>query len=132
MNAYYGPGFRDVHLEQRPGDMKTTGAFMKKWLGDKVYTIGMTTFEGQEGFAMGGPRRTVAPAPDGSLEAVLHSLGYPFAFLDFRSIKNDSSSPLRGRLAVWTPKFDINKGSDVGHIYDGLFFIGQMAAASRV
>ena len=132
MNAYYAPGFRDVHLVQRRDDMKTTGVFMKEWLGDKVYTIGMTTFGGQEGFAMGGPRMTIASAPDGSLEANLHSLGYPVAFLDLQSVRKDSSSPLRGRLAVRTPKFDINNVSDLGHIYDGLFFIDQMAAATRV
>jgi erythromycin esterase len=132
MNAYYAPAFRDLHLEQHPGDMKTTGVYMKKWLGDEVYTIGITAFEGQEGFAMGGPKSPVAPAPDGSLEANLHSLGYAFAFVDFRSIRNKAANPLRDRLAVRTPKFDINVVSDVGRIYDGMFFIDQMAAASRV
>ncbi len=131
MNAYYAPGFHDVHLDQRPGDMKTTGVFMKNWLGDKVYTIAMTAFEGQEGFAMGGPRSPVAPAPDGTLEANLHSLGFSFAFLDLRSIRNGSSNPLRRRLAVRTPKFDVNEVSDIGHIYDGLFYIDQMTAASH-
>ncbi|HTQ12985.1 MAG TPA: erythromycin esterase family protein [Rhizomicrobium sp.] len=131
MDAYYAPGFRALHLEERPGDMKPTGVFMKNWFGDAVYTIGITAFEGEEGFATGGPKSPIAPAPPGSLEAGLHALGHPFAFLDFRAIPR-GSSPLRSRLALRAPKFDTNEVADAGRIYDGVFFIDRMAAATHI
>jgi erythromycin esterase len=125
MNAYYDSNFRNVHLKQQAGDMKPTGTFMAQWLGKQVYTLGMTTFQGEDGFAMGGPATPVAPAPDGSLEARLHAMGHAYAFVDFRTL--DSRQPVSARL----PKYDINTVTDVGRIYDGIFYIDQMARATR-
>jgi len=130
MNAYYAPGFHAVHLEGQPGDMKTTGTFLAERYGKSLYTIGMTAFTGEEGFAVGGPATPVAPAPDGSLEARLHGLlqlsgGAPCAFVDLRA---------SGRPAIPTariPKFEANTVADIGRIYDGVFFIDQMHRATR-
>lgn len=125
MNAYYNSSFRGVHLKAQPGDMKPTGTFIADWLGKDIYTIGMTTFQGEEGFSMGGPATPVAPAPDGSLEAQLHALGHPYAFVDLRGL--DSRMSVSARL----PKFDTNTVTDIGRIYGGLFYIDQMARATR-
>jgi len=130
MNAYYAPDFHAVHLEGQPGDMKTTGTFLAERYGKSLYTIGMTAFTGEEGFAVGGPATPVAPAPDGSLEARLHGLlqlsgGAPCAFVDLRA---------SGRPAIPTariPKFEANTVADIGRIYDGVFFIDQMHRATR-
>ena len=65
MNAYYDSGFRGVHLTRQGADMKPTGIFIADWFGKQVYTIGMTTFAGEDGFAMGGPATQIPPAPDG-------------------------------------------------------------------
>ena len=110
---------------QQPGDMKPTGLFMAEWLGKEVYTLGMTTFQGEDGFAMGGPATPVPPAPDESLEARLHALGHPYAFVDFRRL--DTSGPISMRL----PKYDVNTVTDVGRIYSGVFYIDRMARATR-
>lgn len=128
MDGYYAPGFRELHLQQHSGDMKTTGVFQKAWLGNDVYTLGMTTYAGEEGFAMGGPKTPIAPAPDGSLEARLHVLGRRFAFLDLRAVRKDR---LLHGLALRAPKFDVNALTDPGQLYDGVFFIDRMAAATR-
>ena len=125
MNAYYDSQFRGVHLKQQPGDMKPTGTFIAEWLGKQVYTIGMTAFQGEDGFAMGGPATPVPPAPDGSLEARLHAMGHAYAFLDFRKLDDRSPIPIR------LPKYDVNRVSDVGRVYDGLFYIDRMARATR-
>jgi erythromycin esterase len=125
MNAYYAPDFHAVHLDGQPGDMKTTGTFLAEWFGKSLYTIGMTAFTGEEGFAVGGPASPIAPAPDGSLEAHLHGLGAPYAFVDLRAA---------GRPAIPTariPKFEANTVADIGRIYDGIFFIDQMSRATR-
>jgi len=125
MNAYYDSQFRGVHLKQQPGDMKPTGTFIAEWLGKQVYTIGMTAFQGEDGFAMGGPATPVPPAPDGSLEARLHAMGHAYAFLDFRKLDDRSPMPIR------LPKYDVNSIPDVGRVYDGLFYIDRMARATR-
>ena len=130
MNAYYAPDFHAVHLDGQPGDMKTTGALLAERYGKSLYTIGMTAFTGEEGFAVGGPATPIAPAPDGSLEAQLHGLlqssgGAPYAFVDLRA---------PGRPAIPTariPKFEANTVADIGRIYDGVFFIDRMARATR-
>jgi erythromycin esterase len=125
MNAYYAPDFHAVHLDGQPGDMKTTGAFLAERYGKSLYTIGMTAFTGEEGFAVGGPASPIAPAPDGSLEARLHGLGAPSAFVDLRA-------PGRPPIATARiPKFEANTVADIGRIYDGVFFIDQMRRATR-
>jgi erythromycin esterase len=125
MNAYYGPDFHAVHLDGQPGDMKTTGTFLAERYGKSLYTIGMTAFSGEEGFAVGGPASPIAPAPDGSLEARLHGLNAPYAFVDLRG---------PGRPPIPTariPKFDAITVADIGRIYDGVFFIDRMSRATH-
>jgi erythromycin esterase len=124
MNAYYDSGFHDVHPRAQPGDMKPTGLFTAQWLGKEIYTLGMTTFQGQDGFAMGGPASAVPAAPDGSLEARLHALGHAYAFVDFRGLD-------RQPISIRLPKYDSNTIADVGRIYSGIFYIDQMARATR-
>jgi erythromycin esterase len=131
MNAYYAPDFRDVRLEPRQGDMKPTGVFLKGWLRETVYTLGMTTFEGEEGLATGGPATPIAPAPEGSLEAGLHVLGAPYVFVDFRRSKADRRSSMPSPQTVRIPKFATNTISEVSRVYDGLFFIDRMSRATH-
>jgi len=123
MNAYYDSNFRDVHLKQQAGDMKPTGVFMAEWLGKQLYTLGMTAFQGEDGFAMGGPSTPIPPAPHGSLEAQLHAMGHPYAFVDFRGLDD----PVSLRL----PKYEVNTVRDPGRVYSGIFYIGRMARATR-
>lgn len=128
MKAWYDSNFRNVHLSPQPGDMKPTGIFIADWLGQQVYTLGMTTFAGEDGFSMGGPATPVAPAPDGSLEAHLHGLDHAYAFVDFRGGGNN---PLRKGQTIRLPKYDPNLVADPGQVYDGIFYIDRMARATR-
>jgi erythromycin esterase-like protein len=105
--------------------MKPTWVFMADWLGKQIYTIGMTAFQGEDGFAMGGPATLVPPAPDASLEARLHAMGHAYAFVDLRGM--NSREPVTARL----PKYDANSVTDIGRIYDGIFYIDRMARATR-
>ena len=123
MNAYYDSSFRGLHLKQQAGDMKPTGTFITGWLGSRVFTLGMTTFQGEDGFAMGGPATQVAAAPEGSLEARLHAMGQAYAFMDLRGLR----MPVSARL----PKYDSNTVADIGRVYGGLFYIDRMARATR-
>jgi hypothetical protein len=127
MNAYYDSDFHNVHLQAQSGDMKPTGAFTADWLGSGVYTLGMTTFQGEDGFAMGGPASPVSPAPDGSLEARPHALGHPYAFVNFRGVDGELRNPMTVRL----PKYEINTIPDISRVYSGIFYIDRMARATR-
>ena len=128
MKAWYDSNFRNVHLRAQPGDMKPTGVFTAEWLGSRVYTLGMTTFAGEDGFSMGGPATPVTPAPDGSLEAHLHGLGHAYAFVDFR---DGGNNPLRKSQTIRLPKYDANTVADPSRVYDGIFYIDRMARATR-
>lgn len=72
---------------------------------------------------MGGPSTPIPPAPDGSLEAQLHAMGHPYAFVDFRGLDD----PVSLRL----PKYEVNTVPDPGRVYNGIFYIGRMARATR-
>jgi erythromycin esterase len=122
MKAYYSPDFLDVHMTPGAGDMKPTGVFLSERLGKKLYTIGMTAFDGNEGMAGGPPQRApIPPAPEGSLEETLHSLGNQYAFLNLHTCP-----PLTARM----PKFASVRISDPSRVYDGLFFIDRMKPAT--
>ncbi len=131
MNACYDAKFSGVHSAYQAGDMKPTGVFMAEWLGKQVYTLGMTTFQGEDGFAMGGPATAVPPAPDGSVEAHLHALGHAYAFIDFRASAKGPRNPLRAPQSIRLPKYVSNRIANVGRIYDGLLYIDQMKRATR-
>ena len=123
MNAYYAPGFHEVHLEARAGDMTPSGTFLRNWWGDQVYTIGMTTFQGKEGFATGGPTHEIAPAPSTSVEGRLHASGLRYAFVDFRSSRQDRQNPLHTSRAIRIPKFETNTLADGDRVFDGIFLL---------
>lgn len=123
MKAFYSPDFRDVHLRARPRDMKPTGIFLAEECGRKLYTIGMTAFEGSEGLAIAKQRTSIPPAPDGGLEASLHALGHPYAFLELRACP---------ALIARMPKFESISIADPSRVYDGLFFIDRMMPATHV
>lgn len=131
MYAHYSSDFSDIHLAPRPRDMKPTGAFLREWLGDQVYTIGITAFDGAEGFATGGPTRAIAPAPPGSIEALLHAFGNQYDFLDLRH----GGSRIRSRgsgIVARIPKFDVIRTTDLARIYDGILFIDHMLPATHI
>jgi erythromycin esterase len=128
MNAYYDKEFRGVHPTYQQGDMKPTGTFIANWFGDAVYTLGMTAFEGEDGFSVGGPPKSIPAASDGSLELELHRLGHPYLFLDAGTL----SDARLGALSIRLPKYDSNKVLAPNRVYSGLIFIDRMNRATHV
>jgi erythromycin esterase len=128
MNAYYDKDFRGVHPTFQQGDMEPTGTFIANWFGNAVYTLGATTFEGEDGFAVGGPSRPVPAAPDGSLELELHRLGHPYVFLDAGTL----GDARLGTLSIRLPKYDSNTVAAPDRVYSGLIFIDRMKRATHV
>jgi erythromycin esterase-like protein len=117
-----------VHIEPKAGDMKPMGVFLADWLGRKVYTIGMTAYQGTDALVTGGPATIIPPPAADSLEGRLHALGRPFVFLDLRS----GSGPVRAPLSARIPKYESVAVPDAGRIYDGIFYIDQMAPATKL
>jgi erythromycin esterase len=129
MKADYASDFRTVHVTPQADDMKPTGALLAARLGDDVYTIGMTAYQGSDA-VVGGPTTAIAPAAAGSLESRLHALGRSFVFLDFRAAS--PSLPIRHPLSARAPKYDTGSVPDIGKVYDGLFYIDQMTSATKL
>jgi erythromycin esterase len=123
MKAWYSADFRDVHIRAHARDMKPTGVFLSEWLGRQAYSLGMTAYEGSEGMAVGGPVSAIAPAQGGTLEAQLHALGFPYAFLNLRAVRQ----PVAARF----PKFETTHVEDPSRVFDGILFIDRMSRATR-
>lgn len=125
MDAYCGPMFKGIHLEAQPNDMKPVGVYLADWLGDKIYTIGMAHYEGNESLTGSLNARLLPPAPQGSLEARLHALGQPYLFLNLRILDAAPAHPLRKPqyMRVITPSHE--KIADLTKAFDGIFYIDR-------
>lgn len=132
MNAYYGSDWRSVYLDARPDAMKPTGVFLKEWYGDDVYTMTMTAYEGEDGWATAGTRTPVEAAAKDSLEERLHRLGQPYVFVDLRAAGGSPDHPMRKTLTTRFPKYVEIAMPDLRRASDGIFFIDRMAAATPV
>ena len=130
MNAYYlGPDFKRVSLGAVPNAMKPHGVYLSEWLGKDVYTIGLTVYEGAEGW-VGLQETAIPPTSGGSIEARLHQLGLNYAFVDLRAARGTPNHPLQETLAARVPKFDeVQLGNAIG-AYDGLLFISRTERAN--
>lgn len=129
MNAYYGSDWKSINLDPAPNTMKPTGAFLAQWLGNAVYTIGCTAYEGTDGW-VGTPGTAIPAARGGGIEARLHQLGLAYAFLDLRAAR--SNPDLRRPQTMRIPKYDEVEIADVTRPYDAIFFIARMEPATAI
>jgi erythromycin esterase len=130
MNAWYGKGFDSVSLEPLTDGMKPTGAWLTGWYVDALYKIGITTYQGSDGW-VGAPPAPVPPAPPDSLEERLHRLGAPEVFLALRGsrgLRSFSAAPLSMRI----PKHKVETVANPAQPFDGLYFIDTMTPATSI
>jgi erythromycin esterase len=139
MNAYFAGDWRGVHLEPQPNGMTPAGVFLAEWLKDRLYTIAMTTNEGQDSWANGQRSGPISPAPEGSLESRLHKLGKPHVFLDLRSARSENGHPMRVpqsmRISGYGPPtspYGNDLVPDLTRAFDAVFYIDRMAPATRI
>jgi len=139
MNAYFAANWNAVQLQPQTNGLKPAGAFIAEWLKQGVYTIAMTTYDGEDGWANGQMHATIAPAPEGSLESHLHRLGKPFVFLDLRAVRSDSRSPMRTpqsmRVSGYGPP-TVEHGNeripDLTRAFDAVFYVDHTAPATPI
>jgi erythromycin esterase len=131
MNAYYeAPAWKTIRLDPAPDVMKPSGVFLAERLGRELYTIGFTTYGGDDGWK-GLNLKPIPAAGEGSIEGRLRRLDHPYAFLDLRSAQGPNH-PLRGAQVVRVPKYDEVEIADVTRPYNGLFFIARMEQATLI
>jgi len=104
--------------------------FMADWLGDKIYTIGLAHFEGEEGLTGNINTTPVSPAPPGSLEARLHVLGKPYLFLNLRAVDSNPRHPLHEPQSMRILIPSNYTVSDITRAFDGIFYIDRLTPAT--
>lgn len=139
MNAHFAADWRSVHAKPQADGMTPTGALLADWLGDRVYTIAMTTYEGEESWTNGQRRGPIAPAADGSFESRLHRLGKPLLFLDLRSARRENGNPARTpqslRVSGYGPPtgpYGNDRVPDLTRAFDAVFYIDRMTPATAI
>jgi erythromycin esterase len=139
LRQYFAADWKGVHAEPQPDGMTPMGALVAKKLGDAVYSIAFTTYDGEEAWTNGQRRGPIAAAPAGSVEARLHALGKPHLFVDLRAARNARARPLSTpttlRISGFgepTARYGNDAVTDLAQAFDGVFFIDRMAPATQV
>jgi erythromycin esterase len=129
MNAYYAADVGSIHIEPQAGGLEPSGVALAKWLANEVYTIGMTSYAGEDGWNSAKP---LAPAPQGSLEWRLHQLGKPYLFLDFRALDGSPDHPLRKPQSMRIDRYRDDTLTDVTRAFDAILYLDRMTPATRI
>lgn len=127
--------WRSVHTSPQRNGRKPAGVFLAEWLKDRLFTIAMTTYEGEHAWTNFQQRGPIPPAPSGSLESRLHRLGQPNVFLDLRPARLDKGHPVRApqvlRIGVG-PALPNDPVADLTTAFDAIFYIDRMAPATPI
>lgn len=138
MNGYFAPSWAAVHAEMPPNGMMSAGVSVAGRLKDGVYTIALTTYEGDEAWTNGQRRGPIAPAAPGSFETRLHALAKPYVFLDLRAARRDDHpmrTPQSLRISGYGPPtgpYGNDRVPDLTKAFDGVLFIDRMLPATMI
>lgn len=139
MRAYFAVDWTAVTHEAVDDGMTPMGALLAARMKDEAYAIGFTTFEGEDHWANGQKRGTIAAAPAGSLEARMHAIGKPYLFVDLRTWSRRAGGgcvgPVSMRISGLGPPVS-NYGNDLvpdlSRAFDAVFFIDRMTGAIAI
>ncbi len=139
INAAFEPDFAALRREPRTGDMAPMGLSVARWFGGEVYTVGLTSFSGEDRWVTSKAAVTlIPPAGPGSLEDQLHQLRRPYLFLNTRDLGQAERRQLGMRVFVPSPGSPVQSpdglfpGPDVVAAFDGVLFIDQARAATSL
>jgi erythromycin esterase len=123
------------HMQLLYDSVPSLGERLWTVLGEDLYSLGLTAYEGTSGLA-GGPEWNIGQASSGSLEDLMEQTGLQAAFLDLRVPRPGSawlSTPLRARPLGYAEAETVWPT-----VLDGLLFIrtmtpstGERSGASR-
>jgi erythromycin esterase-like protein len=102
------------------------GNWIHKYFGNQAYAVGFSGAEGQYMDYTDGRILSVPVRSAGSVEATLSANGYPYCFVDYRSIPSKATPMQDGAL------FDyITLRTNWSSVFDGLFFVRTVFPAER-
>lgn len=130
MNAWYTHGFDRISLAPLPDGMKPMGVWLAGWYGDALYKVGLTAYQGSDGWVGTSPE-PVPPAPQGTLEERLHRLGAAEAFLPLRGASGSRSLPATP-ISMRIPKYKVETITNAAQPFDALYFIDTMKPATVI
>jgi erythromycin esterase len=93
-------------------------------LGDEMYSIAFTAYEGKAAI-LGRDPEEIAPAPEGSLESLMHQVGKPYLFVDFRNIQKDSNHWLHQPIMA-RPLGNVEMKGDWAMVFDAMIYTETM------
>jgi erythromycin esterase len=112
-----------------PGPTVPMGEWIDRALGSEVYSVGFAAYEGWWGTVEMPAPEEVPPAAPNSLEELLSSAGFSFAFLDLRAV---------GAEGVWLKESLLCRAlrympvaADWTRLLDGIFFIRETSPSLR-
>jgi len=137
INAAFGPNFAALRAAPRPGDMTPMGHSIAAAFGKDVYTLGLTSFSGDDRWVNSkAPPTQIPTAPPGTLEARLHGLRQPYLFLPTRNLDPATRRGLGLRVFVPAPGSSSTSSRglftapDLAQAFNGVLFIDQATAAT--
>ena len=107
----------------------TMGDIAWKSLGNQLYTIGFTAYEGDVGWANNQYKRTLEKPDPNSLEGLLFKTGYDNCFLDLSNL-NNSGKWLQQKI-ISRPLGYANMNSDWSQNMDGIIFTKNMIPSKK-
>lgn len=116
----------EVPAEARAVKSGPMGRFLRDEMGMDVYSLAFVAHHGAFGY-VGEPPEKLVERPATSLEGLLHGLGKPYLFLDFRRLppSHRLRSPVVGHFYFHEPE-----ELPWPRLYDGAFFLDEMKPAT--
>jgi erythromycin esterase len=105
------------------------GDVVWKALGNQIYTIGFTAYDGSYGY-WGGTPQTLGQPSENSLEDLMYKAGLNYAIVDFQHL-DSSGSWLQEKMASWVIYYS-ELSANWTKIYDGMMFIKDMTPSTKI
>jgi erythromycin esterase len=105
------------------------GDVVWKALGNQIYTLGFTAYDGSYGY-WGGTPQTLGQPSENSLEDLMYKAGLNYAIVDFQHL-DSSGSWLQEKMATWAIYYSELR-ADWTQIYDGIMFIKDMTPSTKI
>ena len=121
----------DLDAKARLERFTTAGDLLEEALGEEVYALGVTAFQGHAGNPFQAPYALLAPTP-GSFEELMGRTGLAAAFVDLRGLRSAGRPGrwLRAPLVARPLSYLELRGSWPRHL-DGLLFLRTMEPSRR-
>ncbi|HEY2737676.1 MAG TPA: erythromycin esterase family protein, partial [Thermoanaerobaculia bacterium] len=124
-----GRGRGMAEIQELYRSMAPMGEVAARTLGARMYTLGITAYEGAAGSVYQPAAQTLARPSDGSLEDLMHRAGLDNAIVDFRDPPAGGGwlhPPLISRPLGYT-----EMRADWSQVVDGMLFLRVMAPSTR-